>query len=323
MREATRDLVRRGVEGGDWSPYEARLRVSAFDYARVGLTFEGWYVLTVCLADVVAPHMIAAFGGEPQRLCEALGAMRRFLDRVRVLLTTDFIAAKEQAIAESEKRMRALAGRLQSAIEDERRRMAREIHDELGQQLAALKLDHGWVLRRFETGDRTGVGELLADMDHLLDVTVETVRRLATNLRPNILDELGLVAALEWQAREVESRSGIRFHVALPDKEIEAPDEHATAVFRMFQEISTNVVRHAHARNVSVRLAVSDGSIVLEVSDDGIGITPTQMASGTSLGLLGMRERAALLGGHVEIDGAPGRGTRVQVRVPLPEGAPA
>jgi signal transduction histidine kinase len=323
LRETTRELVRRGIELGDWSPYEARLRASALDYARFGLTFEGWYVLTVCLADVVTPHMIAAYGGEPHRLCEALSVMRRFLDRVRVMLTTEFIAAKEQAIAESEKRMRALAGRLQSAIEDERRRMAREIHDELGQQLTALKLDQSWVLRRFETRDRTGVGELLADMDHLLDTTVETVRRIATNLRPDILDELGLLAALEWQARDVETRSGIRFDVTLPDEEIDAPDEQATAVFRMFQEILTNVVRHARAQNVSVRLELSAGSIVLEVRDDGCGIAPTEAASGTSLGLLGMRERAALLGGRVEISAAPGRGTTVQVHVPVHGGAAA
>lgn len=316
MRDQTRALVRRGIDGGDWSPYEAQLRASAEEYARVGLTFEGWYVLTVCLADVVTEHLIAAHAGEPERLNEALRVMRRFLDRVRVMLTTEFIAAKERALAESEKSMRALAGRLQSAIEAERRRMAREIHDQLGQQLTALKLDQSWILRRFETRDRNGVGELLADMDHLLDTTVATVRRLATNLRPDILDELGLVAAVEWHARDVEARSGIRFDVILPEEEIDAPDPQATAIFRMFQEISTNVVRHAGARNVSVRVVVSEGSILLDVTDDGRGITPTEAASGASLGLVGMRERAALLGGSVVIRGAPGVGTTVQVRVP-------
>jgi len=322
VREETRALVRRALDG-DWSAYEARLRASAVDYARVGLTFEGWYVLTVCLADVITPHMIAAYGGEPRRLTGALQAMRRFLDRVRVMLTNEFIAAKERAIAESERRMRALAGRLQTAIEEERRRMAREIHDELGQQLTALKLDHAWVLRRFETRDRSQVRELLADMDHLLDTTVETVRRLATNLRPPILDELGLVAAIEWQVREVEARSGIRFDVTLPDDAIDAPDERSTSIFRIFQEILTNVVRHARARNVIVRLEVDEGTIMLEVRDDGRGITPAEAGGGMSLGLVGIRERAALLGGQIDIDGAPGRGTSVQVRVPVQGGAPA
>jgi signal transduction histidine kinase len=317
IREASRELVRRGVEGGDWCPYEARLRATALEYARVGLTFEGWYVLTVCIADVVTPHMVTAYAGEPHRLTEALRVMRGFLDRMRVMLATQFIEAKEGALQESEKRMRALAAKLQFAIEDERRRMAREIHDELGQQLTALKLDQSWILRRFETRDREGVGELLADMDRLLDTSVSTVRRLATNLRPGVLDELGLVAALEWQARDVEARSKIRFDVALPEEEIDAPDEQATAIFRMFQEILTNVVRHAGAQKVCVHVAVSAGWIVLEVSDDGRGITPSEAASGTSLGLLGMRERAALLGGRVEIDGAPGRGTTVQVHVPV------
>lgn len=323
IREKTRELVRRGVYAGDWSEYEAGLRTNAAEYARVGLTFEGWYLLTVCVADVVTPHLVADYGAEPPRLVEALRAMRRFLDWVRVILTTEFMTVKERAISESEKRMRALAARLQSAIEEERRRMAREIHDELGQQLTALKLDHSWTLRRFETRDRTGVGELLADMDRLLDETIATVRRLATQLRPDILDELGLVAALEWQARAVEARSGIRFDVSLPEDEIDAPDEQATAVFRMFQEIVTNVVRHARAQNVSVRLEMTAGAVLLEVHDDGRGITAAEAASGTSFGLLGMRERAALLGGRVEISGAPGRGTTVQVHVPLPGGAAA
>lgn len=200
--------------------------------------------------------------------------------------------------------------------------MAREIHDDLGQHLTALKLDHSWILRRFQTHDRTGVAEQLADMDHLLDTAVATVQRLATELRPHILDELGLLAALEWQACAVERRSGIRIDVALPEEEIDAPDEQATAIFRMFQEILTNVVRHAGAKNVSVRVEVIAGSLVLEVRDDGRGVAPTEAASSTSLGLVGMRERAALLGGRVEIDGAPGRGTKVLVHIPLPGGAP-
>jgi signal transduction histidine kinase len=317
VRKQTRELVRRSVTDGDWSAYEAQLRASAANYARAGLTLERWYVLTICLSDVVTPHMVQAYGGESARLKEALRAMQRFLDRVRVTLSTEFLAAHEQELAESEKRMRALAARLQSAIEEERRRMAREIHDDLGQLLTALKLDHSWVLRRFETRDRTGVAELLADMDHLLDTAVATVQRLATDLRPDILDELGLLAALEWQAYAVERRSGIRFELTLPEEELDVPDEQATAIFRMFQEILTNVVRHAGAKNVAVHFEVDAGSFMLEVRDDGRGISPTEAASGTSLGLVGMRERAALLGGSVEISGVAGRGTTVLVQIPI------
>jgi signal transduction histidine kinase len=322
VREQTRELVRRAVAGGDWSTYEAQLRASASNYARAGLTFERWYVLTICLSNVVTPHMVTAYGGEPARLIEALEAMQRFLDRVRVTLSTEFLTAHEQQLAESEKRMRALAARLQSAIEEERRRMAREIHDDLGQQLTALKLDHSWVLRRFETHDRTGVAEQLADMDQLLDTAVATVQRLATDLRPDILDELGLLAALEWQACAIERRSGLRLELNLPEEELGVPDQQATAIFRIFQELLTNVVRHAGAKNVAVHVEVSAGSFVLEVRDDGRGITPAEAASGTSLGLVGMRERAALLGGRIEIDGVPGRGTTVLVHIPMPGGAP-
>jgi len=321
VREETRELVRRSVAGGDWSAYEARLRASAASYARAGLTFERWYVLSICLANVVTPHLVTAYGGEPARLTEALRAMHRFLDRVRITISTEFLTAHEHELAESERRMRALAARLQSAIEEERRRMAREIHDELGQQLTALKLDHAWVFRRFELRDRAGVAEQLADMDHLLDRAVATVQRLATDLRPDILDELGLLAALEWQARAVERRSGIHFELTLPEEELDTPDKQATAIFRMFQEILTNVVRHAGAKNVAVQVEVNAGSFVLDVRDDGRGITPSEANSGTSLGLVGMRERAALLGGRFEIDGVPGRGTTVVVQMPMSGGA--
>jgi len=321
LRKQTRELGRRCVRDGDWSAYEEQLRASATNYARAGLTFERWYVLTVCVANVVTPHLVTAYGGEPARLIEALRVMHRFLDRVRVTLSTEFLTAHERELAESEKRMRALAARLQSAIEEERRRMAREIHDDLGQQLTALKLDHSWILRRFEMRDRNGVAEQLADMNQLLETAVATVQRLATDLRPDILDELGLMAALEWQACAVERRSGIRLNVTLPEEDIDAPDEQATALFRIFQEILTNVVRHAGAKNVAVRFEVNAGSFVLEVRDDGRGITPTEAASSTSLGLLGMRERAALLGGSVEIDGVPDGGTTVVVRIPMPGGA--
>lgn len=223
-----------------------------------------------------------------------------------------------RALADSERRLRALAARLQEMIEEERTRIAREMHDELGQQLTALKLDLGWIMRRYETRDREGVTERLQASSALVDETVQTVRRLATRLRPGVLDDLGLVAALDWQAREVATRSGIALHLTLPEEEeLHLTSEQSTALFRTFQEILTNVMRHAGAKNVCVSLERTDGDVVLEVDDDGRGITAAQASSGTSLGLVGMRERVALLGGTLVIEGAPGRGTRVKIVIPI------
>jgi signal transduction histidine kinase len=223
-----------------------------------------------------------------------------------------------EALAGSEQRLRNLAARLQEAIEEERTRIAREIHDELGQQLTALKLDLAWILRRYETGDRSAVDERLTAMANLVDATAETVRRLATGLRPGILDDLGVVPALEWQAREFETRTGICVDLTLPDDDdLDVPAEHATAFFRILQELLTNVTRHAKAKTVRICLEQDEGDLVLEVQDDGRGISAAETASGGSLGLVGMRERVGLLRGRIDFEGTPGAGTKVTTRVPL------
>lgn len=223
-----------------------------------------------------------------------------------------------QALADSEQQLRALAARLQEVIEEERTRIAREMHDELGQQLTALKLDLGWMMRRYETHNREGFAERLHASIALVDQTVQTVRKLATRLRPGALDDLGLVAALDWEAREIATRSGIRFDVALPEEEeLHLTSDQSTALFRTFQELLTNVMRHAAAKSVRVRLERNEREVVLVVEDDGRGITSAQASSGKSLGLLGIRERVALLGGTFAIEGPPEGGTRVKIVFPL------
>jgi signal transduction histidine kinase len=150
-----------------------------------------------------------------------------------------------------------------------------------------------------------------------VDQTIQSVRKISTELRPGILDALGLVAAVEWAAEDFETRTGTRCRVDLPKDSLQISPERATAIFRIFQETLTNITRHADATEVHVRLARENHSLSLDVQDNGVGVSEEQLSAGESLGILGMRERALLLGGEFLVSGAPNQGTRVQVRVPL------
>jgi signal transduction histidine kinase len=224
----------------------------------------------------------------------------------------------EERLRESEENLRALATHLQSVREEEQTRIAREIHDELGQSLTGLKMDLGWLAKRLPAGQK-GLANKVEAMSSLIDDTIHSVRRIATGLRPEVLDEVGLAAAVAWQAREFQKRTGIRCRFALPPEAPEPDPERATALFRIYQEVLTNVARHANATRVDIDLKVNAGTLVLEVKDNGKGIAPAQIENTKSLGILGMRERAMLFEGKIDIDGAPGKGTRVSVSIPVAE----
>ncbi|HEV2383004.1 MAG TPA: PAS domain S-box protein [Terriglobia bacterium] len=211
--------------------------------------------------------------------------------------------------------LRALAGRLQRVREEERKRVARQIHDELGQALTSIKLDLSSLLR----GTVAGGDEQMTKAESLLrrlDDTVGAVHRIATELRPGALDDLGLAAAIEWAAQEFQNHSGIQCSLNLPRTELGAHPERDIAVFRILQETLTNIARHAQATLMRVRLTEKKGTLTLEVRDNGRGISPAQISDVRSLGILGMRERAALLGGELAIQGVPRKGTTVTVRIP-------
>jgi len=221
----------------------------------------------------------------------------------------------------AEEALRALSARLHSAREEEGTRIAREIHDELGGILTGLK----WDLEKIDktlnsSGDRSHLFEVhnrISSMTGLIETTINAVRRIASELRPGVLDDLGLVAAVEWQIEQFQARSGLKCHWTNNAGDIELSRERATAVFRILQEILTNVLRHAGAANLYVRLGRSKNYFEMEVKDDGRGITESQMRNSRSLGLLGMRERALLVGGEVRITAKEGGGTIVLVRVPI------
>lgn len=220
----------------------------------------------------------------------------------------------ERALYRSFAQLRALTARLQSVREEERARMAREIHDELGQSLTAIKIELSALVKDLSPEQQRPFRR--ESVMKLIDETIQTVRRISTELRPGVLDDLGLVAAVEWAAHEFEVRTGTRCHVCLPGADLSLDPEYATALFRILQETLTNVARHASATTVTVRLTDQNGEVHLEVGDNGKGISLEQLYAANSLGILGMRERALLLGGELAISGVAGKGTTVRVRIP-------
>jgi len=221
----------------------------------------------------------------------------------------------------AEEALRALSARLHSAREEEGTRIAREIHDELGGILTGLKWDLEKIDKTLNTAaEGSHLSEIqrrIKGMTTLIETTINAVRRIASELRPGVLDDLGLVAAIEWQIEQFQSRSGLKCHWTNRAGDIELTRERATAVFRILQEILTNVLRHASAGNLFVKLGRSETHFELEVRDDGRGITESQRRNSGSLGLLGMKERALLVGGEVCVTGKEGGGTTVLVRVPI------
>jgi PAS domain S-box-containing protein len=211
--------------------------------------------------------------------------------------------------------MRALHARIESIREEERTGIAREIHDELGQALTALKMDLAWVARRL--GDSDEVRAKLTEMAGSADAIIQTVRRISAELRPGVLDDLGLEAAIEWQAEEFTRRTSVRCEVHSQLGNLRLERHLATAVFRIFQEALTNVARHAGATQVQVELRADGGRLELEISDDGVGMPEGTRSA--SLGLLGMRERARLLGGDCVVRRRSPRGTVVALSLPIPE----
>ncbi len=244
-------------------------------------------------------------------ICGLIGLMVDMTQRKQV----------ELQLSQSRDQLRALMTRLHSAREEEGTRIAREVHDELGQAMTSLKLDLSWVARRLslpETADsRAQMLERIQGAMRQLDGTIQSVRAIATALRPSVLDELGLAAALDWQTRDFEKRTGIRCEWSMPSVPIPIGPDQATAVFRIYQEILTNVVRHAQASTIQIHLDISANWLVLEVSDNGLGIPASALAHTNSLGLLGMRERATQWGGDLSIQGTAGKGTTVTVRLPV------
>lgn len=237
----------------------------------------------------------------------------RFLSVIRDM--TERIKAEEE-LKSSYKAVRSLTAHLQNIREEERTNIAREIHDELGQQLTVLKMDVAWLNKKFQGPDEK-VNSRLKDLLTMIDETVKSVRRISSQLRPSLLDDLGLTAAMEWQLGEFEKRAGIKTLFDAPHEELPVPDASKTALFRIFQECLTNVLRHSSATSVAVSLKEADQQLVMSITDNGVGFEPLKVGEKRTLGILGMKERAEMIGGTYEINSKPGEGTSVIVSVPL------
>jgi PAS domain S-box-containing protein len=256
--------------------------------------------------------------GAPLPLRLSLNPLRPGGTRAVCLIASDLSAEKraDQALLASTEQLRSLAARLLSVREEERTRIAREIHDELGQSLTTMKLDISWLARRLSPRNGHMLERIGATLQSADDI-IKSVRRICTELRPGILD-LGLAAAVEWQAQEFQARTGISCRFRLLVEEVVFTPDVSTALFRILQETLTNVARHARATRTEVVLQNQGNGLALLIRDNGRGFDPADPSVSNSLGLLGMRERAAMMRGRVNISSAPGKGTTVIAWIPLP-----
>ncbi|MDA3844344.1 MAG: histidine kinase [Candidatus Kapabacteria bacterium] len=238
---------------------------------------------------------------------------------------TSYTDARKK-LEKSQEKLRAFTGHLQSSREDERISIAREIHDEFGQMLTALKINLSLldreVKKETETINKDFLFEESVEMHRIIDIAIKKTRELVTKLRPEVLDNLGLIEAIEWHSQKFFKQTGINLSLNnnLDDDTAELlkqDKDRAIAIFRIFQESLTNVIRHAKAKAVWVKLGLTDNGIVLEVKDDGKGMKNKQSAKGKSFGLLGMKERTLVFNGELEIESELGKGTTVRARIPI------
>ena len=307
--EHTREAVARLIHPDDLArqvqAVEAVLRGRAYEPYEYRVLRPDGAIRTV---HVFAAEVEQDAAGKPIRV---VGAVQDITERKRA----------EEEMGVSREQLRALAARVQAVREEERTRVAREIHDVLAQHLTSVKIDAALLTRLLANAsgepEQGLVREKLAEMTAGVNATIGSVQRLATDLRPAVLDSLGLCAAIEWQAKDFQERTGIACEALVPAKDVPLDRDLSTALFRISQESLTNVVRHAAASRVEILLQCDAGYMTLTVRDNGRGLQPDQATAPGSVGLLGMRERALLLGGRCDITGRPGEGTTVKAQIPL------
>jgi signal transduction histidine kinase len=283
---------------------------------------NGTRVIQCNIRDITARHQaevaLANFSKELEK---------RVDERTAELLTANKLMKKmldegkraEEKLTKSRERLRNLSGHLHGLLEEERTRISREIHDELGQALTAMKLDLSSIRRSLVSDGLAKRSAKVHEIERSVNRIIRTVRKIATELRPGILDELGVAAAIEWITKDFQKRTGIGCKVTIKAVDKISDTVRATTIFRIVQEALTNVMRHAAASQVNVSLEKMDDTLKLEVRDNGIGIKEGRIFDARSLGLIGIRERVLLLGGKAEISGKPGEGTVVRVILPVGE----
>lgn len=274
---------------------------------------EGWKSATG--SDPLCVVVLARHGQEiPLELSLSTSALRG--ERLLTAIFRDLTERRraEAELLESNRQLQSLSTSLQNYREEERARMARELHDELGQLLTGIRMEVSWLGGRL-LPDQNVLVDKVASVKGQIDRTIATVRRISSELRPLVLDDLGFSAAASWYVDQFSARTGLTVDLSLPEVDPARGDAVATALFRVLQESLTNVARHAQAGKVDVRLSLENGAWALSVKDDGVGFMP-EPGRHTDIGLLGMRERAQSLGGRFSVSSAPGQGTLVEVVIP-------
>jgi signal transduction histidine kinase len=276
--------------------------------------FLPFVALAVLLTDVATINLFRPFS-------PAIGSVVNTMVSIAIaaLLTLYIGRIIDGRIQRSTIELRALSTRLNSIREQERARIARDVHDHLGQALTALRMDVAELRRRMDRGDVAAVAARLGEMNALIDTATDDVRRVASELRPPLVDDIGIVEAIKTYAADFCRRVPLRLTVRLDGEAVAVSEDQAIALFRILQEALTNVARHAGASHVGVALACMNGVVQLEVRDDGRGLPPEQERSRRALGIVGMRDRARFLGGDLTVSSMPGRGTTVTAHIPIAE----
>jgi PAS domain S-box-containing protein len=295
------------------SRFRAGHRAHIEDFGRTGVTGRR-------MGDTTTLWALRADGEEfpiEASISQAVEDGRRFYTVILRDITRRKVA--EDALLAQQQELRELSARVLEAREEEKTRIARELHDELGQMLTALKMDLSWLSGRLPAGDAE-LGARAGEMRTLLEDTVSATRRISADLRPLMLDDLGLAEAAQWLAQDFARRSGIPCEVrmAAPEALQGLPKTLSTAIYRAVQESLTNVARHSGAKRAWVAFAAENGDVRIEIEDDGRGIGPEDLRKARSLGLKGMRERFAYFGGSLEISSPARGGTRLRIQVPVP-----
>jgi two-component system sensor histidine kinase UhpB len=275
----------------------------------------GWYAGRI-YGLAASSFVLVVLLLENGRLYARLNEVNESLER-RIGERTAELEASNLQLRRSREELHEIVAISATAREQEKSRIARELHDELGQSLTALRMDLSWLKEHLPAGNAPAAAKIAA-MHELLEGTVASTRRIAADLRPLMLDDLGLVPAVEWLVENFKAHHGIECDLTVAPAELDLTDPQSTAVFRIMQESLTNIARHSGASRVEIKLSRVDGEIRLRVRDNGRGFDPASPRRPNSFGLVGLRERAHLIAGEISIDTAPGRGTTVEVSIPLP-----